>query len=104
MLGDDPPVLADYDAVRIGMNFDRTSDRARRHRVFVVVEAHQAGLRDRRRHRVEAVEPARIGNELRPFRLEHFPDRLLGQFRMAMCLGVGNAFIEQPGVQLVIGF
>ena len=103
MLGDDPPVLADHDAVGIGMDFDRTPDRAGRHRVFVVVEAHQAGLRDRRRHRVEAVEPARIGNELRPLRLEHLPDRLLGQLRMAMRLGVGDALVEQPGVQLVVG-
>src|ERR1700693_331231 len=31
MLGDDPTVLADYDAIRIGMNFDRSSDRARNH-------------------------------------------------------------------------
>jgi hypothetical protein len=45
MFGDDPPVLADYDAVRIGMNLDRASHRAGSYRVFVV-EAHQAGLRD----------------------------------------------------------
>src|SRR5439155_280286 len=52
---------------------------------------------------MESVEPARIGNELRPFRLEHLPDRLLGQLRMAMRLGIGDAFVEQPGVQLVVG-
>src|SRR5258707_2238462 len=103
MLGDDPSVLADHDAVRIGMNLDRTPDRAGSYRVFVVVEAHQAGLRDRCRHRVEAVEPARIGNELRPLRLEGLPDRLLGQLWMAMRLGVGDAFIEQPSVHLVVG-
>src|SRR5467141_3375731 len=101
MLGDDPPVLADYDPVGIGMNLDWPSDRAGSYRVFVVVEAHHAGLRDRRRHRVEAVEPTRVANELWPFRLEHLPDGLLGQLRMAMRLGVGNAFIEQPGVQFV---
>jgi len=86
------------------MNLDGPSDRARCHRVFIVVEAHQAGLRDRRWHRVEAVEPASIGNELRPLGLEHLPNCLLGQFRMAMCLGVGDAFIKQPGVQLVQAF
>src|SRR6202047_4354663 len=101
MLGDDPPVLADDDAIRMGMDLDGTPDRARRYRVLVVVEAHQAGLRDRCRHRVEAVEPTRIANELWPFRLEHLPDGLVGQLRMAMRLGVGNAFIEQPGVQFV---
>src|SRR5438477_5308238 len=101
MLGDDPSILTDHDAVGIGMNLDRTSDCAGSYRVFVVVEAHQAGLRDRRRHRVEPVEPAGIGNELWPFRLEHFPDRLLGKLWMAMRLGVGDTFIEQPSVQLV---
>ena len=104
MLGDNPPVLADYDPVRIGMNLDWPSNRAGSDRVFVVVEAHQAGLRDRCRDGMEAVEPARIGNELWPLRLEHLPDRLLGQLWMAMRLGVGDAFIEQPGVQLVVGF
>src|SRR5206468_5171595 len=101
MLADDPPILADHDAIRIGMNLDRTPDRTGRHRVLVVVEAHQAGLRDRCRHRVESIEPAGIGNEPRPLRLEYLPDRLLGQLRMAMRFGVGDAFIEQPGVQLV---
>src|SRR5580704_7062336 len=69
MLADDSPVLADHDAVGIGMNLDGTPDGARCHRVFVVIEAHQAGLRHRRLHRVESVEPAGIGNELRPLRL-----------------------------------
>jgi hypothetical protein len=32
MLADDPPVLADYDAIRIGMHLDRTLDRTSRHR------------------------------------------------------------------------
>src|SRR6202167_442363 len=101
MLGDNAPLLADNDAIRIGMNLDRTPDRAGRHRVLVVVEAYQAGLRDRCRHSVEPIEPTGIGNELRALRLEHLPDRLLGQFRMVMRLSVANAFIEQPGVQLV---
>jgi hypothetical protein len=39
MFGDDPPVLADYDAVGIGMNLDRTPDCVGCHRVLVVVEA-----------------------------------------------------------------
>jgi hypothetical protein len=72
-----------------------------RHRVLIVVEAHLAGLGVRRRHCVESIEPAGIRNEPRPLRLEHFPDRLLGQLRMVIHLGVGNAFIEQPGVQFV---
>src|SRR4029079_5883373 len=102
MLGNDPAVLADYDAIGIGMDLDRTSDRAGRHRVLVVVEAHQTGLRDRCRHCVESIEPAGIGNELGPLRLEHLPHGLLGKLWVAMRLSVGDAFIEQPSVQLVV--
>ena len=50
---------------------------------------------------MEAIEAAGIGNELRPFRLECFPDRLVCKLGMAMGLGVGDALIEQPGVQLI---
>ena len=60
MFGNDPPVLADHDTVGIGMDLDGTPDRTGRYRVFVVVEAHQAGLGDRRRYGMESVEPARI--------------------------------------------
>ena len=44
MLGDNTPVLADYDAIRISMNFDGTTDSAGGYRVLVVVKPHQAGL------------------------------------------------------------
>src|SRR6476646_2656955 len=106
MLGDDASVLADYDTVGIGMNLNRAPDGAGRDRVFVVVEAHQAGLRYRYRcrYRVESVEPAGIGNELRSLGFEHLPDRLFGQFWMPVRLGVGDALVQQPGVQLVEGF
>ena len=43
MLADDPSVLADDDAVGIGMDLDRSSDRAGGHRAPVVLEAHQPG-------------------------------------------------------------
>jgi hypothetical protein len=102
MLADDPPVLADHDAIRIGLDLDRAADRARGHRIFVVVEAHQAGLGDRCRHCMEAIEPARIGHKLRPLGLKNLPDRLAGQLRMMMRLGVGDAFVGEPGVQLVV--
>src|SRR2546421_8634004 len=84
------------------MDFDRTPYGVCHHRVFVVVEAHQAGLRDRRRHCVEAVEPTGIGNKLWPLRLEHLPDRLLTQLRMAMRLGIGNAPVGEPGIHLLV--
>jgi hypothetical protein len=98
MLRNDASILTDHDAVGIGLHLDRSSDCAGCDRVFVVVEAHQTGLRDRRRHRMEAVEAAGIGNELGAFRFEHVPDRLIDQLRMSMSLGVGDAFVEQPGV------
>src|ERR1700748_233377 len=92
MLGNDASVLPDYDAVGVSMDFDRPSDGTGRDRVFVVVEAHEAGLRYRGRYRMESVEPAGIGNEFWPFGFEHFPNRLFGQFRMPVRLGVGDAF------------
>src|SRR5215470_19309537 len=98
MFANDPPVLADDNAVGIGVNFNWPTDRARRDRVFVVVEAHQAGLRDRRRHRVEAIELAGIGNELRPFRLKYFPDRLVGELWVTVRFGVSDALVEQPSI------
>jgi hypothetical protein len=85
----------------IGLDLDRSSDRAGCDRVLVVVEAHQAGLRDRGRHRVEAIEPAGIGDELGALGFEHLPDRLFGQLRMAMRLGVGDAFITHRGTYRV---
>ena len=98
MLGNDASVLADHDAVGIGMDLDRPPDGAGGDRVFVIVEAHQAGLRDRCRHRMESIEPAGIGNELWPFRLEHLPNCLVDQFGMAMRFGVGDALVQKPGV------
>jgi hypothetical protein len=44
MLGDESPVLANHDAIGVGMNLDRSPDRAGGHGVFVVIEAYQAGL------------------------------------------------------------
>src|SRR4029434_5261362 len=52
---------------------------------------------------MESIEPARIGNELGPLRLEHLPDYLLGQFRMAVRLGVGDTLVGEPGIHLVVG-
>jgi len=43
-----------------GVDFDRMTDCTGHHRVLVVVEAHQTGLRDGCRQRVESVEPGRF--------------------------------------------
>jgi hypothetical protein len=50
---------------------------------------------------VESVEPAGIGNELWPLRLEHLPNRLVRKLGVLVGLGVGDASIKQPGVQLI---
>lgn len=44
VLSDDNPILPDDDPLGIGMHLDRTPDRRRDHRVFVVVEPHGAGF------------------------------------------------------------
>ena len=51
---------------------------------------------------MEAVEAAGIGHQAGPLRLEHLPDRLVAQLGMAMRLGIGDALVEQPGVQLLV--
>src|SRR5260370_19136921 len=51
---------------------------------------------------MESVEAAAIGNELGTLLLEDLPDRLLWPLRMRMRLGPGDAFVHEPGVQLVI--
>jgi hypothetical protein len=50
---------------------------------------------------VESVEPAGIGNELWPLSLEHLPNRLVRKLGVLVGLGVGDASIKQPGVQLI---
>jgi hypothetical protein len=101
MLADDHPVLPDDDPLGIGMHIDGSTDRRGQHRVFVVVEAHGAGLRHRGGHAVEPIEGAGIGHQLRPLGLEHLPDRLAAFLGVTVRLGISHAFVEQPGVQLV---
>src|SRR5947199_5449172 len=51
---------------------------------------------------MEAIEATTIGNKLRAFLFEHLPHRVIGTLRMRMRLGVSDALVEQPGVQLVV--
>jgi len=64
------------------LTLDRPADGAGLDRVAVVIEPHEAGLRYRGGHGVEAVEWPDIGHEARPLRLEHLPDGLAGQLGM----------------------
>src|SRR5271166_6290309 len=102
MLGDDPPVLADDDAVGVGVDVDRAPDRARAHRISVVVEPHEAGLRHRGRQRVESVEATAIGNELRALVLEYLPDRPPALLGMSVRLGPDDTSVDEPAVQLPV--
>jgi len=105
-LADDHPVLADGDAIGIGLDLDRPAHRSGGDGVLVVVEANEAGFGDGSGHRVEAIEPARraIGNrhQLRPLRLKHLPDRPIGDPGMLVRLGEGNAAVEQQRIQLLV--
>lgn len=55
MVTHDPPILADHNVVSIGVNFDRPANGTHRHREFIIVEAHQAGLRDGGQDRVDRI-------------------------------------------------
>jgi len=103
MLGDDAAILPEDDAFGVGVDLDRTANRAGAHRVFVVVEPHQARLRHGGWLRVESIEATAIGNELGPLLLENLPDGLLGAFGMRMSLGVNDASVHEPSVQLIVG-
>ena len=58
MLGNDRTILADDEALGVGLDLDRPADGAGADRILVVVEAHQAGLRYRDLRCVEPVELA----------------------------------------------
>src|SRR5690606_29502295 len=101
MITDDHAILTDDDPIGIGMDLDRSTYGARQHRVFVVVEAHRAGLRYRGGNAVEAVEAAGIGDEAGAFFLEHVPDHALALLGMAVRLGPGYALVGQPAIQIL---
>jgi hypothetical protein len=84
MFRDRAPVLTNDDAIGVRVDLHRPANSAGVHRVFVVVEAHQAGLRHRRRQRVEAIEPTTIRDQVWPLLLEHLPHCLIRSFRMGM--------------------
>ncbi len=98
MLGDNPPVLANDDAIGVGVDVDRTADSAGADRITVVVEPHQAGLRHRGRQRVESIKAAAIGNEPWALGLERLPDRSPALFGVGVRPGPGEVFVDEPSV------
>ena len=51
---------------------------------------------------MESVKAAATGDELVTLFLEALPDCPIGKLRMLVSLGISNALVEQPGVQLLI--
>lgn len=53
---------------------------------------------------MEPVKWADVAHKAATLGLEHPPDCLCRLFGMVMGLGIGNAFIEQPGIQFLQAF
>ena len=51
---------------------------------------------------MKAVKAASDRHKLRPLLLKRLPDRLVRHLRMFMRLRIGDAFVEKPGVELLI--
>ena len=114
VLADDAAVLTDDDPVGrqpslrrlrklacYGMDVNRSADGGGVDGVFVVVEAHQAGLRHRGWQGVEAIEATAVGDQERPFLLERRPDRDARPLGMVVLAGVVDALVGEQRVQLV---
>src|ERR1700738_4534900 len=102
VVADDRAVLADHNALGVSLDLDRSADSPRGDRVLVVVEAHEAGLRDRCLDCMEPVKRAADGHEARTLRLEGLPDRAIRQLWVLVHLGIGDTSVEQPSVQLFV--
>lgn len=99
----DPAVLPAFQSVGIGTDLDGPPDRTGVDRVAVLVEAHEAGLGDGRRDGMKAVERTDIGHKARTLFLEHLPDRLVRNVGVPVHLGMSDASVLEPGVELRIG-
>lgn len=97
-------ILPYDDAVGISMDLGWAANGSRQHRIFVVVETHEASFADRGLYRVEAIELAGIADQMGLLLFEHLPDRALRLIDMLMSPGVTDAFVQQPAVQLIVGF
>ena len=51
---------------------------------------------------METIEAAPVFHQARPLLLEDIPDRSLRKFGMPVGAGMGDALVQQPGVQLLI--
>src|SRR5690606_21503951 len=103
MPADHLAVLPELHALGVGTDLDGTPDRAGLHRVAALVEADEARLGDRGRHRMEAVERPGVGHQPRTFLLEDLPDGPVAQLGMRVRPGPGDAAVQEPGVELRVG-
>lgn len=69
--------------------------------ILVGVEPHEACLRHRRRHLLEAVEGPSIGHEAGPLCREDLPDRLVGDLGARLDSGPGDDPLHQQVVELL---
>lgn len=103
MSAHDLSVLPAFKAIGISSDLYRPPNRASVDRVTVLVEPHEAGLGDGGRDGMESVKRSDIRDQARPLGLEHLPDRLVRNVGVPVRLGVGDASVLQPSVQLRIG-
>jgi hypothetical protein len=68
-----------------------------------LVEPYQAGLRDHGLRRMEPVAGPADLNQLGALRLDHLPDRQIGQLGMLVRLGVGDTSGEQQAFSSAAG-
>ena len=100
MVGDDLVAQQHDDALGMGAHQYHPAGSARIDAVAIVIGHDQAGRAGPDRLLDEAVErPAQL-HQARPFLLEHLPDRPVLELRVLSPLGVGDALIFQPRVQL----
>ena len=104
VLGDGPPVMTDDDAVGIGPQLDRAPGGAGVDGIMVVVETDEAELRHRSRRAMKPIEAPAILDQLGALLFEDLPDRSFALLRMGMGLRPGQAFVDEPGVEIVIAF
>lgn len=99
----DLSVLPAFQAIGVGADLNGTTDRASIDRVPVLVEPYEASLGDGGRDGMEAVKRSDIGDQTSALFLEHVPDCLVRDVGMPVRLGISDAPVLEPGVQLRIG-
>ena len=104
VLTNDLPILPTFQPIRIGADLHGTTNCAGIDGVTVVVKTHEAGLGNRGRNRVESIKGADIWDQAGALFLEHLPDGLVAHLRVFVCLGIGDAAVFKPCIELGVRF